>query len=348
MTADGGMSPGDDGSSSLDASGLEPDADGSGPTTGDGASGEAYVAPVWATWPMPNDPASGLPRPQSYDTSVAEIAADKVTGLTWQRDAYLLSTAQAPPVDEILAAAATYCAGLRLGDFSDWRVPSRIELVSLMDFSSSPASNSTVFPSVEGYFVSSSQHKVGTALAAVGEVWMGTASDPGDSIDYASDPAMSQAQGTDAVRCVRGQVPGEGPHYTIANEVVQDNWTGLSWIQAPSALMEPGSVASYCTSQTLAGGGWREPSTPELETLWGDFPDPTGVSLDPTAFAAALQLAQGFGTADVELAASSAPVWVCIGKECSTFPQDDVAPVLFPLTGSEPYMEYWVYAECVR
>jgi hypothetical protein len=112
--------------------------------------------------------------------------------------------------------------------------------------------------------------------------------------------------------------------------------------------MEPGSVASYCTSQTFAGGGWRESSTPELQTLWGDFPDPTGVSLDPTAFAAALQLDQGFGTTDVELEPSSAPVWVCVSKGCGTFPQDDVAPVLFPLSGSEPYMGYWVYAQCVR
>jgi hypothetical protein len=323
-------------------------ADGSDTTTGDGASAEAGVAPVWATWPMPNDPASGLPHPQSYDTSVAGIALDKVTGLTWQRDAYALAAADGGLADEILATAAAYCAGLTLGGFYDWRVPSTIELVSLLDFGSSPASNASVFPPVAGFYMSSSQSNIGMGNIALGETWTGTMTSPDPLIDYESAPAASQLQGPDVVRCVRGQIAGEGPHYTIANGVVQDNWTGLSWIQAPSALMEPGSVGSYCTSQTFAGGGWREPSAPELETLFGGFPDANGVGLDPTAFAAALQLDQGFGTADVNLAASSAPVWICVGNGGSTFLQDDVAPVLFPIAGTEPYMEYWVYAECVR
>jgi hypothetical protein len=352
VAADGGTSSGDDGSpspgGSLDANGPALVADGADPASGDGATADTYVAPEWATWPMPNDPASGLPHPQSYDTRVVGIAVDKVTGLTWQRDAYVLSTAESPLASEILASATTYCAGLTLGGFSDWRVPSRIELVSFLDFDSSPASNATVLPPVEGFYVSSSQHNMGTVNAAVGEIWTGTTANPDPGFDYANVPPMSQLQGPDAVRCVRGQVTAEGPHYTIANGVVQDNWTGLSWIQAPSALMEPGSVASYCTSQTFAGGGWREPSAPELATLFGDFPDPTGVSLDPTAFAAALQLDQGFGTTDIQLVPASATVWVCLSTGCSTFPQDDVGPVLFPLPGTEPYMEYWVYAECVR
>jgi Protein of unknown function (DUF1566) len=350
-TADGGASSGGDRSSSpgtsVDASGPAPVEDASDSTAADGAA-EAYVAPVWATWPMPNDPASGLPRPQSYDTSVEGIAVDKVTGLTWQRDPYVISTTEYPPYDEILGSAATYCAGLTLGGFSDWRVPSRIELVSLVEFSSSPPSNAAVFPSVEGFFMSSSEHNIGTGNAAVGEAWTGTATNPGCGVDYASIPPMGQLQGPDAVRCVRGQVAVEGPHYTIANGVVQDNWTGLAWIQAPSALMEPGSVSSYCTSQTLAGGGWREPSTHEIETLFGDFPDPTGVSLDPTAFPGAAPLGQGFGTIDLELGTASMTQWVCVSQGCSTYPQDNVDPVLFPLPGTEPYMGYWVYAECVR
>ena len=40
--------------------------------------------------------------------------------------------------------------------------------------------------------------------------------------------------------------------------------------------------------------------------------------------------------------------WLGVSMDGNTFFQKDVAPVLDPLPGSEPYMEYWVYAECVR
>ena len=40
--------------------------------------------------------------------------------------------------------------------------------------------------------------------------------------------------------------------------------------------------------------------------------------------------------------------WLGVNKQGDTFFEDDVAPTLDPLPGTEPYMEYWVYAECVR
>ena len=51
---------------------LPPDADG------------GLTSQQWATWPMPNS-AAGLPNPQSFDVSGDEVAADRVTGLMWQR-----------------------------------------------------------------------------------------------------------------------------------------------------------------------------------------------------------------------------------------------------------------------
>src|SRR5262249_11532454 len=91
----------------------------------------------WADWPMPN-PAidanqrpTGWPNPQTYDTRVPGVVMDAVTGLMWQRDL---------PGDDAAASltwqeAQDQCARLRLGSYADWRLPSRIELVSIFDTS---------------------------------------------------------------------------------------------------------------------------------------------------------------------------------------------------------------------
>jgi len=89
----------------------------------------------WAEWPMPN-PTS--PNQQSYDTSTAGVVIDNVTGLMWQKNV----DASSYTVD----GACAYCAGLTLAGHGDWRVPTQIELVSIVDFSrASPAIDTGAF-----------------------------------------------------------------------------------------------------------------------------------------------------------------------------------------------------------
>ncbi len=70
----------------------------------------------------------------------AETVSDNRTGLTWQR---------AVPGDNYpWAAAETYCNGLKLADFSDWRLPNKLELESLVDDTRfKPAIDPSAFPS---------------------------------------------------------------------------------------------------------------------------------------------------------------------------------------------------------
>src|ERR1019366_8513353 len=75
-----------------------------------------------ANWPMPNPASLGLPNSQSYDTSVAGVVLDRVTNLEWQ-------ATSAADLDTV-ADALAYCQALVLDGKSDWRLPSRIELVS--------------------------------------------------------------------------------------------------------------------------------------------------------------------------------------------------------------------------
>jgi hypothetical protein len=91
---------------------------------------------------MPNPASAGLPHPASYDTTTPGVVRDQVTGLIWQ--AAVSATAA-----YTWLGAKNYCAKLVLAGFSDWRLPSRIELTSLVDFtiaSPGPVLDASAFP----------------------------------------------------------------------------------------------------------------------------------------------------------------------------------------------------------
>lgn len=81
---------------------------------------------AWAEWPMPNPSTlTGAGNPQSFSTQAREVVVDLVTQLEWQKTA-----------DEGLHTrkrAEDYCKGLKVAG-GRFRLPSRIELLSLIDF----------------------------------------------------------------------------------------------------------------------------------------------------------------------------------------------------------------------
>ena len=100
------------------------------------ASFEASPVTLWAQWPMPNPDAAiapgadaMLPNQMSYqvtgDGGPGTTVTDLVTKLTWL---------QAPP------SSGTCPAG--------FHVPTRVQLVSLIDFTQQPTINPTAFPQV--------------------------------------------------------------------------------------------------------------------------------------------------------------------------------------------------------
>ncbi|MES1171862.1 MAG: DUF1566 domain-containing protein, partial [Bacteroidota bacterium] len=118
---------------------------GSGGVGGDGgAAGSGFRA--WAEWPMPNQAGSGLPYLAKYTfvtVGADEVVRDEVTALVWQRAVSATTFTWQEAMD--------YCGGLTLAGWSDWRLPSRIELVSLLDLSqTNPAVNRAAFPGTPG------------------------------------------------------------------------------------------------------------------------------------------------------------------------------------------------------
>jgi hypothetical protein len=160
----------DSGAKGLDSSSpnfVRNPADGAPATTGSASSGigaspshdagaseapDAAVAEspyVWANWPMPNPQATGLPNQQGYATLASGRIADKVTHLEWQQFS--------DDKSRTWSDAVAYCTGLMLGG-GNWRLPSRIELLSLVDFTNAtPAMDPQTFSGApaDGFWSSS-------------------------------------------------------------------------------------------------------------------------------------------------------------------------------------------------
>lgn len=152
----------------------------------------------WAGWPMPNPMEitdAGLPNLASYDTSSQRgVVIDKVTGLWWQQpiDA---DDDEARPMNCAggcrQADAVEYCAHLKLAGHDDWRLPSRIELVSIIDDArQNPAMNPVFYGAPSAFFWTSS-----TLAGPTGNAW-GVHFDDGSTDTAGVSSALR-------VRCVR-------------------------------------------------------------------------------------------------------------------------------------------------
>ncbi len=150
---------------------------------GGACSGSVCLAP-WTGWPMPNPASAGLPNPASYGTGTAGVVVDNVTGLTWQEPVNAATMTQ--------SQASAYCASLSLAGQTGWRLPSVIELFSLVDFtvSSGATIDATAFPNDPAAWFWSSTPVASTPFDA----WY---------VDFGSGAASSSgASGAAQVRCV--------------------------------------------------------------------------------------------------------------------------------------------------
>jgi hypothetical protein len=118
---------------------------------------------------------------------------DTFTGLMWQQNAPLYSK-------KTWEEALSYCENLPLAGYTDWRVPTQKELLSLADFSQrkNPAINITYFPDTFSSYYWSSTTYTGTSLFSnlKDSAWRVDFADGGGGTSYKTD--------SDYVRAVRG------------------------------------------------------------------------------------------------------------------------------------------------
>ena len=176
-----------------------------------------------------------IPTPGATRYAIGAAITDEITGLVWERD----------PVDtpRTLAEAHAYCASLGEG----WRVPARVELVTILDASRTPS--------------------VAPELAALDEYhW--TASHPACRDERAYSIYFGQGETVIAdatragavVRCVRGERGPTG--FALEDGYVRDLGTGLRWDRAPSAPMTHDAAITHCESRAC-----RLPTLNELQTI---------------------------------------------------------------------------------
>lgn len=219
-----------------------------------------------------------------------DTVTDRVTGLMWQRTATITFYNR--------AQAQIRCQGLRAAGHDDWRVPSTIELVSIVDYDRFKSSiDAKAFPDSPldvrndraplGLFGTTTV--AGTPLAG----WLVNFSFGEISLDTtAGDRGVY-------IRCVRGpRAPASdtsaGRYDVSVAGVARDTKTGLTWQRSTSAtrirLIE---AKAYCAGGTgLPGTGWRLPTIKELMTL-ADFAKPNR-RVDETVFTLPMDIGGSF------------------------------------------------------
>ena len=240
----------------------------------DRCEGEAVVA-YHPTWPMPDSAplfctdgaavvdrcpnageagfgqdASYAVNPLAYQVD-GPVTTDLVTGLGWQRET--------PVETRDWWDAREYCADLALGGHDDWRLPSRIELVSILDFGRrDPVADPNAFPATPSdfYWTSSPVPFLSFAYGVRFEL----------GFIYDHDP-----HSTGRVRCVRGAYRPPAQRFAVDADAgtVKDQGTGLVWeretLDTPLGWLD---ALARCEALDLAGqGDWRLPTLKETQTL---------------------------------------------------------------------------------
>jgi hypothetical protein len=191
---------------------------------------------------------------------------DNITGLTWEQ-----KTATTEAYTFTFDDAVAYCNDLTLGGQTDWRVPTRKELSTLLNFGTvSPALDTAYFPDYTyttpddmSYWTATDYHDNSTMVWTV-DLAFGLMSP-----DFKA-PVLSK------VRCVLGNPLPDSSYVDNEDGTVTDMTTGLMWEQKTD---DGGSrdkdntytwleALSYCENLVLAGfSDWRTPNPKELERL---------------------------------------------------------------------------------
>lgn len=215
----------------------------------------AVAARPWPPGPMPE---------ASTWTVTDDTVLDEVTGLLWERGH--------SPATQDWWGSLDYCTSLSIGGRDDWMLPSRIELISILDLGVyNPTIDGSAFPDTPPAFFWSSSPLPYSNLA------YGVRFEQGYMYDH--DPASAGY-----ARCVADAPVSEGTRWALTTDTVEDLRTGLVWQRAtPAEAFDWTAGIAQCDELTLAGStAWRLPTLKELETILDETR--WGPAIDEVAF----------------------------------------------------------------
>ncbi len=221
--------------------------------------------------------------PLSYRDNGDGTITDMNTGLMWQKEDagehhYYKAFGVYDPTDN--PTSQNICSEQGTGGYSDWRLPSKKELLTIVNFGItdrfSPAIDAEYFPdTATSFYFTSTRFQYTSFLAPFClSFYSGTLG------DYGYSPYSF-------VRCVRG---GEFPNQSLednGNNTVTDRATGLKWQQEEVGQMLWADSLEYCEDLSLAGlSHWRLPNIKELESITDDTTYDPSINTDffPNAY----------------------------------------------------------------
>ena len=193
-----------------------------------------------------------------YQNNGNGTITDTITGLMWQ---------QVDGGEMTFDKATTYANDLVLGGFSDWRMPTVLELHSILHLDkNNPALNTTYFTSPTAQYWWSSQKQVNDAAKA----WV-TNSGGGVGNHPVSETVSAGGAKKFHVRAVRDI----SSPTTIAtrfldnkNGTTTDQLTGLIWQQVPTDSMTWEQALITAEGMSIGSSSlWRMPNIKELQSI---------------------------------------------------------------------------------
>lgn len=205
----------------------------------------------------PDFPAWGMAASQWTDNGDG-TATDATTGLQWE---------VTPSTDTFSRTEArAHCDGVVLGGFSDWRMPTVAELLTLVDYAKTGPAASAPFANAAsaGYWAD-----------VTANINAGTTSNY--EVEFTHGASRLNKKTPDLVRCVRQAVPLASPQsldgrYVVnaAGDAVLDKLAGVVWQRDPQAtnFVFWGTANVFCTLKSKAGTNpWRLPTLRELQSI---------------------------------------------------------------------------------
>jgi hypothetical protein len=283
-------------------------------------AGGYSCAGQFAEWPIPNARPEGTYRPSYQLLADGKVTYDRVTGLFWQR---LLPATYSGCTGKVALAgdrcdwqeAKAYCEALRL-DGRKWRLPGRVELLSMLDFTlfnypkHLPMVDLEAFPLAtdagDSFWSSSPTQLDGPgAVPAVGvkDAWRMAI------VGYTRTEDVTKGF---QVRCVSSTydlptTPAERYLVNLTDNTVTDKRTTLVWERrVPDATTTLEQAKARCAA---LGQGFRLPTAAEL----GSTSDPVHVLPSPPPAFVPASANVHLWTADTSLDGAPVIMWEALG-----------------------------------